>query len=497
MTNPKKPTKTISGVTPLAVMLPPRPCDHGTCLYCPTFHSSKAATGHRPPATDFAGAPQSYTPQSPAVIRARECGYDPAKQIKARLKSFEYMNHPTEKIELIIMGGTFLSYPKPFQRNFIKSCYDALNNSKSKNLTEAKKINETALHRCVALCIETRPDVISPEQIKDILEYGATRVELGVQAVDDKIYEKVKRGHKVTDVINATKRLKQAGFKIGYHLMPGIPGSTPKNDIKMFKKIFSSTNFKPDQIKIYPCQVLKGSGLEDLYYKKEYTPYSKEQTEDLIIKMLMLTPRYCRIMRIMREIPPHYLTAGIKNIDMRHDIEKKITESKRKKISEIRFREIGINMRDGKKIKTDLKLKKTKYSASKGTEYFLEIINSDNILFGLLRLRLDKCSSANGNRQPATATVRELHVYGKALNISKSYPSTPQFVGMPSDQIPNTKYQTQHIGLGKQLMKEAEKIAKKKNYKSIRVISGIGVREYYKSLGYKVDKNNIYMEKEI
>jgi len=339
---PRKPTKTISGVAPLAVMLPPRKCDHGACLYCPSFN-----------------APQSYTPESPAVIRARECNYDPIKQINARLKAFEVMRHPTEKIELIIMGGTFLSYPKPFQTDFIKKCYDALNNHSlstvnrkpSTNLEQAKKLNETATHRCVALCIETRPDACTASQIKDILQWGATRVELGVQAIDDEIYKKVNRGHSVQNVIDATKRLKQAGFKIGYHLMPGIPGSNPKKDIQMFKEIFKSTSFKPDQIKIYPCQVLKGADLESLYYGSEYIPYSKEQAAELIIKMLKLTPRYCRIMRIMREIPPQYLIAGIKNIDMRHDIEKKIRPSKNK-IQEIRFREIGFALRDKRKVKT-------------------------------------------------------------------------------------------------------------------------------------------------
>ena len=448
----RKPTKTISGVAPLAVMLPPRKCDHGTCLYCPSFN-----------------APQSYTPESPAVLRAKECNYDPKKQITARLKAFKFMGHPTEKIELIIMGGTFLSYPEKFQFNFVKKCYDALNKKISKSLEQAKKINQTTKHRCVALCIETRPDVCTEKQIENILKFGATRVELGVQAIDNKIYKKVNRGHTVQDVIDATARLKSTGFKIGYHLMPGIPGTNPKKDIKMFKEIFSSSNFKPDQIKIYPCQVLSGAGIENLYYGGEYVPYSKEQAAKLIIEMLKLTPRYCRIMRIMREIPPAYLVAGIKNIDMRHDIEKNIDKSK-SKINEIRFREIGFAVRDKRKINTKLKLKTTKYKASKGTEYFIEIINHDNILFGLLRLRLDD-----------KATIRELHVYGQALKITGTTSSKNKA--------------NQHIGIGKRLMEEAEKIIKKKRYKIIRVISGIGVREYYKKLGYNLDKQKIYMKK--
>lgn len=489
-----KPTKTLSGVTPIAVMLPPRPCPHGTCLYCPTFHKTNTAdTSYNKNNINPNDAPQSYTPESPAVIRARECNYDPKKQIKARLKSYTLMKHPTQKIELIIMGGTFLAYPKTFQKQFIKSCYDALNNKKSKSLDEAKSINETALHRCVALCIETRPDFCTTSQINKMLAFGTTRIELGVQAIDNKIYKKVNRGHTIQDVIEATLRLKRAGFKVGYHIMPGMPGSSPKHDIKMFKKLFSSPNFKPDQIKIYPCQVLKNSGLENLYYQREYIPYDKQTTTDIIIKMLYLTPRYCRIMRIMREIPPYYLVAGIKNIDMRHDIEKSLNKTKilssqnkfsikhkllaNRSLNEIRFREIGLAIRDNIKIDPKTKLKTTKYTASKATEYFIEITNSQNILFGLLRLRLEKSKPA---------IIRELHVYGQAKNI----------LSKNKDKTDINKAQ-QHLGLGKQLMRAAEKIAKQKRYKKILVISGVGVRQYYKELEYTLDASKTYMEKSL
>jgi len=449
----RKPTKTISGVAPLAVMLPPRKCPHGACLYCPSLN-----------------APQSYTPESPAVLRAKQCEYDPAKQVKTRLKQFQAMGHPTEKIELIVMGGTFLAYPEDFQFDFIKKCYDALNNKKSKSLDEAKKINETAKNRLTAVCIETRPDYCNEHHIKNMLEWGTTRVELGVQAIDDEIYKKVNRGHKVQDVIDATKRLKQAGFKIGYHIMPGIPGSNPKKDIKMFKELFSSKNFKPDQIKIYPCQVLKGSGIENLYYGGEYVPYTKQQTTEIIIQMLKLTPNYCRIMRIMREIPPQYLVAGITNIDLRKDIEEEIRRQK-VKINEIRFREIGFALRDKRHVDPKIKIKTTKYKASGATEYFIEAVNKDNVLFGLLRLRLEK-------NKPAM--VRELHVYGPTLKLSEK-----------------ANQEWQHKGLGKMLMAEAEKISKKKHFKNIKVISGVGVREYYKKLDYKLDSDKIYVEKKL
>jgi elongator complex protein 3 len=433
----RKPTKTISGITPVAVMLPPRACKHGICIYCPSLN-----------------VPQSYTPKSPVVMRASEVNYDSFKQVKARIKAFEAMHHPTEKIELIIMGGTFLQYPKKFQYEFIKKCYDALNGKISKNLEEAEKLNEKAKHRCIALCVETRPDECV-KYIKQMREFGVTRVELGVQMPDDGIYCKTKRGHTVEDVAIATEMLKNAGFKVGYHIMPGLPGSSMKKDISLFKKLFSDERFKPDQLKIYPCQIIKGAELENYYWKKKYSPYTKEQTEKVLTEMIKLVPRYCRVMRVMREIPPEYLIAGTTKIDLRKDIEEKLRKDKIE-IKEIRFREIGFN----KEVDKKFKVKTTKYDASKRKEYFIEIVNKDDILFGLLRLRIigDK------------AFVRELHVYGQALNLHEKNPSA-----------------TQHLGFGKMLMETAENISIKEKVKKILVISGIGVRPYYKKLGYHLE----------
>ena len=443
----RKPSKTLAGVTPIAVMSYPRKCKHGTCLYCPSLQ-----------------VPQSYTPLSPPVIRAKMLEYNPLLQVQARLKSFKLMNHPTDKIELIIMGGTFLSFPKKYQYKFVKSCYDALNEKTSRSLEEAKTLNQTAQHRCVALCIETRPDYCSTKQIKQMLEFGCTRVELGVQAIDDKIYKLVNRGHTVQDVIDATRRLKNKGFKVGFHIMPGIPGSNLKKDLQMFRKLFSSNDFKPDQLKIYPCQVIKGSKLEDLYNNKKYKPYTKEEIQKLLISFYRIVPEYCRIMRIMREIPPEYLIAGTTRIDLRKDIEEEI-KKQHIKINEIRFREIGFVLRDKKKsekISKKLNLKTTKYLSAGGTEYFLQIINKDNVLFALLRLRINKNSAA---------FIREVHVYGKTLSIGEK--------PLSSD--------TQHRGLGKQLMSEAEKICKTQKVSKLSVISGVGVRMYYQKLGYHLE----------
>jgi len=451
MEKQRKPTKTLSGVTPIAVVLPPRKCPHGTCIYCPSFD-----------------APQSYTPKSPAIMRAMAMNYDPYRQVLARLAAFKAMKHPVDKIELIIMGGTFLAYPVKFQHNFVKKCYDTLNGKNSRSLDEAKKTNEKAKQRCIALCIETRPDICNNAEIKRMLEFGATRCEIGVQAIDDKIYKKVQRGHKVKDVIEATKKLKNSGFKVGYHMMPGLPGSNLKKDFAMFKKLFSSEDFKPDQLKIYPCQVIKGSSLVRQYENGKYKPYSEEQLIDLIIKIKKIVPEYCRIMRIMREIPPEYLVAGTLKIDLRNIINERMQELGNK-CRCIRCREIGFALREGREINADLKLKKMEYRASKGKEIFLSFVNSQNIIFGLCRLRIP-----SGDR---TMLVRELHVFGKQIAIGKKGKGA------------------QHHGLGTLLMKEAEKIASKERCNEIKVISGVGVREYYKKLGYSLENN--YMVKKM
>lgn len=464
---PTKPTRTISGVTPLAVVIKPMPCPHGTCLYCPTL-----------------GVPQSYTPLSPAIMRARELDYDPYRQVLARIKSFEVMGHPTEKIELIIMGGTFLAYPIEYQYEYVKKCFDALNGVDSKDLAEAKKINETAKHRCIGLCIETRPDYCSEEDVKRILEFGATRCELGVQYPDDKIYALNKRGHTVKDVVDATKRLKDAGFKVGYHLMPGLPGVTMEMDIRKFKEIFSSEDFKPDQIKLYPTQVMKGSELEQWYNEGKYKAYADSELLEMLMEMKLAVPKWTRIMRLMREIPPVYVANGTTKIDMRNLL---FTELSKKGLSCkcIRCREVGFSIMKGKLTKEelaslssgDIQLLTEEYRASGGTEFFLSYEHKDT-LFGLCRLRI-----MDDNKE--FAFIRELHVYGPELKLNAVTDST------------STKKVTpvQHLGLGKKLMQKAEEIAKEKGIKKLYVISGVGVREYYRKIGYSLE--GPYMVKEI
>lgn len=444
----RKPTKTISGVTPLAVMLKPRKCSHGICSYCPALD-----------------VPQSYTPKSPVVMRASQLNYDAEKQVKARLKSFEVMGHETSKIELIIMGGTFLEYPSKYKINFIKKCYDGLNGIKSKTLEEAKKRNEKAEHRCVALAIETRPDKCGINEINEMLSYGCTRVELGVQVLDDKIYKKIKRGHTVKDVIRATQLLKDSGFKVGYHLMPNLV-SNKEEDLKLFKKVFDEQEFRPDQIKIYPLVIMPGS---ELARTNKYKLYSEEQLKELLVEMKLNVPEYCRIMRIMREIPPDYILDGVKHIHLRRIIKEEMEENDLK-CRCIRCREIGFSKEKIGKIELVIRM----YKASNGKEYFISHESNDKIL-SLMRLRIPY-KVFRKEISNKSLLLRELHVFGSQVKIGE-------------------KGEVQHKGLGKELLKKAGEIAKIENCDKIVVISGVGVREYYKNLGYKLEGS--YMVKKI
>ncbi len=464
----RKPTKTLAGVTPIAVMVKPRPCSHGVCRYCPVFD-----------------VPQSYTPLSPPVLRAQRNNYDPYEQIQSRLKAFEVMNHPRDKIEIIILGGTFLDYPIDYQYEFIKGIYDGLNGIKSKSLEEAKKLNETSKNRCIALCIETRPDFARNEDIVRALDFGCTRMEIGVQILDDDIYKHINRAHTVQDVVDATYRLRNAGFKIGYHIMPGLPKSNPEKDLKLFHLVFDDERFKPDQLKIYPTTVMKNTGLEKDFLRGKYKPYTLEQTQELLIEMFKIIPEYCRTMRVMRQFAPEHIVAGTTRISLRKDVDE-ILREKNIPIKEIRFREIGFAKKFNKNIDETIEIKTIAYKANEGKEYFIQALNKDNILFGLLRLRIPPKNSLENPVVPElknAALIRELHVYGQAIDIGE------ENIGLG-----------QHKGLGKELMNKAEEIVKEeskrnKEIKKIAVISGVGVREYYRKIGYNLDK--FYMIKNL
>ncbi len=441
-----KKMRSLSGVAVITVLTKPWSCP-GKCLYCPTQEN----------------VPKSYLSSEPAVMRAILCNYDPFKQVKARLESLELEGHPTDKIELIVIGGTFSVLPGDYQEEYIKLCLDALNGTKSRDLNEAKVQNETSRHRLVGLTLETRPDYITKKEVERMRYLGATRVELGVQSIFDDILETNKRGHKVEATIRATKLLKDAGLKICYHMMPNLPGSDLKKDLKMFKVIFSDPRFQPDYIKIYPCMVTKGSELYELWKAGKYRPYADEELEGLICEIKKVVPYYERIMRLIRDIPSTDIEAGSKISNLRQNVQKKL-RSEGTNCRCIRCREAGLNMSNVKGKMSNVKLFKEEYKASGGVEIFLSYEAEDrSILFALLRLRLSGETYLSELKE--TAIIREVHTYGQQIKIGK-------------------RGDTQHKGLGKKLIFKAEKLAGDNGYKKIAVIAGIGTRDYYRKFGY-------------
>ncbi|AQU05693.1 tRNA uridine(34) 5-carboxymethylaminomethyl modification radical SAM/GNAT enzyme Elp3 [Dehalococcoides mccartyi] len=448
----KKLSRTISGVTPVAVMTKPLPCP-GKCIYCPTF----------------AATPQSYTPESPAVLRAKSCEYQAYKQVALRLRIIQDMGHPTDKVELIIMGGTFLSADITYQYGFIKDCYDALNGVVAGSLEEAKTINETAQHRCVGLCIETRPDICGKAEIQRMIDFGTTRVELGVQMLDDDIYKMVERGHTVADVAEATCLLREYGLKVHYHWMPGLPGSSPEKDLALSRMVFEDPRFCPDGLKLYPTMVVEGTILEQWWKEGRYTPYPNGTMTGLIADIKALVPPYVRISRVLRDIPAVFISAGLK--DSLRDGVRQILESRHQKCRCIRCREYGHRQRKGQ-TSGEPTLRCLDYPASGGKEIFLSFEDVSDTLYGLLRLRIP-CASLSVLDQKygaKTGLVRELHVYGIELSL-----------GEQGDQS------AQHRGLGRKLLAEAECLARDEfGLDSLAILSGVGAREYYRSLGYEL-----------
>lgn len=447
----KKPVRTISGVTPIAVMIKPEDSCKWKCIYCP--FTGKAA--------------KSYTGYEPAARRARDNDFDPYRQTKARLGQFRIGGHNTDKCEVIIMGGTFLQMPKEYKEKFVKAIYNALNNKKSKTLQDAKKKNEKAKHRMIGLTIETRPNVCA-EYVDELLEYGVTRIELGVQHPNDSIYKRINRGHAVKDVVDTTQKLKDCGFKIAYHIMPGLPGSNRKKDIEMIKRLFADGRFKPDMLKIYPTLVIEGTELYKMMKNGKYKPYTSEQAAEIISEFYRYIPEYVRVMRIQRDIPANLISGGVTKSNLRELVDQKMKENKIIP-NEIRSREVGFKTAIEKAEKFDLK--RTDYNASGGKEVFLSYETKGGALAGFIRLRIPNSKSKFRKEiDGETALIRELHVYGQEVGI---------------DECDKKKVKVQHTGIGTKLLEEAERIARKEfGKKKMIIISGVGVREYYKKKGY-------------
>jgi elongator complex protein 3 len=376
-----------------------------------------------------------------------------------------------------VMGGTFLATPVEYQYKFIKECYDALNEVESASLDEAKCLNETARRRCTGLCIETRPDWCSQDDIERMLEFGATRVELGVQAPDDEVYKLVRRGHTVADVIEATARLRNHGFKVYYHLMPGLPDTNPDKDFEMTQMLFNDLRFQPDGLKIYPTAVVMGTELEKWYMAGRYQPYDNETMVKLAVRIKSIVPKYVRIARVLRDIPSKFITAGCK--DTLRDSVRERMEEQGMQCRCIRCREYGHRRRAHREIGKP-QLTRMEYEAAGGKEIFLSFEDEQETLFGLLRLRIhSQPAPALAGRKGKIAIIRELHVFGPEVSLKESDSGAAQ-----------------HKGYGKALLSEAERIAREEfNLSQILVLSGVGAKEYYRAEGYYPLKE--YMVKDL
>ncbi|HEX7620379.1 MAG TPA: elongator complex protein 3 [Anaerolineales bacterium] len=463
-----KPVRTLSGVTTVTVLTKPYPCP-GKCIFCP----------------DDICMPKSYLPDEPGAMRAVEHNFDPYMQVQSRLEALNAVGHPTDKIELLILGGTFSSYRRDYQAWFVQQCFRAMNKTAPtppplegkgegiEGLAEAHLINESAVHRNVGLAVETRPDEITPGELVWFRTLGVTKVQMGVQSLDDSILQLNQRGHTVAEAHRAVALLRAAGFKIVLHWMPNLQGATPNSDRADFPRLWEG--LCPDEIKIYPTQLLENAPLYEIWKRGEYQPYSTEELVQLIADIKPTIPRYCRVNRIIRDIPSTHVVSGNKRTSLRQDVQ--IEMARRGTHCDcIRCREVR-----AEKVKTaDLRLDDLVYYPDGAEEHFLSFVTPEDQIAGFLRLSLP------GNDSTATglvdldgsAIIREVHVYGQSLAVGSELSSA-----------------TQHTGLGTRLLAVADDIARAKGYHRMAVIAAVGTRQYYQERGF--GRGELYLVKMI
>ena len=458
-----KPIRTSSGVVPVTLLTKPYLCS-GQCIYCPNDPLM----------------PKSYLAKEPGAQRAAQHQFDPYNQVASRLDTYYSIGHSTDKIELIILGGSWSSYPLTYRIWFIKRCFDALNDFKRgdqfnlskrsdqsetatwQQLKKSQIKNETADSRCVGLSLETRPDLINKQEVINLRRLGCTKAQIGLQSFSNKVLKLNKRGHTIKESGQAIKLLRLAGFKIQAHWMANLYGSSPAQDIDDFKTMFSDYHYRPDELKIYPCSLIATARLMDYYREKKWRPYSQRQLLRVLISALLTVPQYCRVNRVIRDFSAEDIVVGSTTSNLRQVMEKEI-EKKNQIIQEIRYREVR-----GRKIKlSDLSLKIINYQTSTGQEKFLQFVTPDNYIVGFLRLSLPEQKPFIAELDN-TAIIREIHIYGPALKLGEQIANRPQ-----------------HLGLGARLINQAKKIARRKDYLKLSVISAVGTREYYRQRGFK------------
>lgn len=451
-----KPVRTLSGVTTVTVLTKPYPCP-GKCIFCPTD----------------VRMPKSYLPDEPGARRALEHQFDPYDQVAARLAALDAVGHPTEKVELLILGGTWSAYRRDYQEWFVRRLFEALNGCESPTLAEAQRINETAIHRCVGLVIETRPDHLHPGELAWLRTLGVTKVQLGIQSLDDEILELNRRGHTAAEALAAVDLLRAGGFKLVLHWMPNLFGSTPERDRQDFARLWQE--FCPDEIKIYPNQLLENTDLYACWLRGEYRPYSTAELVALIADIKPTIPRYCRVNRVIRDIPSTYVVEGNKRTSLRQDVHAELRR-RGARCGCVRCREVGERKVDPAR----LELHDCVYVTRGAEEHFLSFDTPDDRLAGFLRLSLP------GPLAPPTgladlagaAIIREVHIYGQSLPVGGDEAGAAQ-----------------HSGLGAALIAQAEVLARSRGFRRLAVISAVGTRRYYERLGFRLGEN--YQLKEI
>jgi elongator complex protein 3 len=448
-------------------MTKPQPCPQDEpCAYCPGGPAQ--------------GVPQSYTGHEPAAMRGSQNNYDPYQQVQSRISQLSAIGHRVDKIELIVMGGTFPATPREYQTHFIQRSLDAITAKTSASFEEAKANAETSRIRNVGITVETRPDWCKQPHVDAMLSMGVTRVEIGVQNPDDQLYHMAGRTHTVADVIEATQVAKDSGLKIVYHLMPGMPGSNPKRDLAAFNRVFTDPAFKPDMVKIYPCLVIAGTKAYDWYRNGAYKPYTTEEAATLISEVKKTLPPWVRVMRVQRDIPAGLIVAGVDKSNLRQLAQQKLAEQN-EHCNCIRCREVG-HRKASDNITPDMdkiQISPICYPASEGTEIFISAEDSENnVLIGYLRLRVpsEKAYRPEITETPS-AIVRELHIYGPLVPVGK-----------------HSSKAWQHKGYGAILLSEAERIARDDyNLEKLLVISALGTKQYYMRFGYSRD--GVYVSK--
>lgn len=462
-----KPVRTASGIAVVAVMCKPHRCPHiaytgNICVYCPGG-----------PDSDFEYSTQSYTGYEPTSMRAIRARYDPYEQARGRVDQLRSLGHSVDKVEYIIMGGTFMSLDKEYREGFISQLHNALSGVHAEDVDEAVRLAQHSNTKCVGITIETRPDYCTETHLSDMLRYGCTRLEIGVQSVYEDVARDSNRGHTVKAVCHTFALAKDAGYKVVSHMMPDLPNVGMERDLDQFREYFSSPDFRTDGLKLYPTLVIRGTGLYELWKTGRYKSYNANALIDLVARILALVPPWTRIYRVQRDIPMPLVTAGVENGNLRELALARMKDFGTK-CRDIRTREVGIQEVHHRVRPDQVELIRRDYTANGGWETFLSYEDPEqDILIGLLRLRL--CSEKTTYRPELTgqktSLVRELHVYGSAVPLHNRDPR-----------------KFQHQGFGTLLMEEAERIAREEHgSKKISVISGVGVRNYYAKLGYFLD----------